>query len=284
MRHCCAERAASRSNAPRRLAQRAACILAGVFATCAPVAALDYDAALRTSQAAVGRSLGEHVFTSSTGARVRIADFRGRPLLVSFVYTGCGQVCPTTTRFLDKAVREARRELGPDAFAVATIGFNVPFDNPAAMALFARQQGIDESQWRFLSPDAAGVERLTGDFGFVYEATAGGFDHVAQLTLVDGDGRIARQIYGDTFDPALLVAALRDTASGTSTPAQDLGRLLERVRLLCTVYDTRTGRYRLDYALFVEIFAGLTVLGAIAHYLLREWRRQRKSAPRRIAA
>jgi protein SCO1/2 len=284
MRHCCAERAASRSNAPRRLAQRAACILLGVFATCAPVAALDYDAALRTSQAAVGRSLGEHVFTSSTGARVRIAEFRGRPLLVSFVYTGCGQVCPTTTRFLDKAVREARRELGPDAFAVATIGFNVPFDNPAAMASFARQQGIDESQWRFLSPDAAGVERLTGDFGFVYEATAGGFDHVAQLTLVDGDGRIARQIYGDTFDPALLVAALRDTASGTSTPAQDLGRLLERVRLLCTVYDTRTGRYRLDYALFVEIFAGLTVLGAIAHYLLREWRRQRKSAPRRIAA
>jgi protein SCO1/2 len=209
---------------------------------------------------------------------VRIGDFRGRPLLVSFVYTGCGQVCPTTTRLLDKAVREAQRALGSDAFAVATIGFNVPFDNPAAMAQFARQQGVDARNWKFLSPDTANVERLTADFGFAYEATAGGFDHVAQLTLVDANGRVARQLYGDALDPRLLVTALRDVASGRAAPASDLGRLLERVRLLCTVYDARTGKYRLDYALFIEIFAGLTVLGGIAHYLTREWRRQRRAA------
>jgi protein SCO1/2 len=281
MRRCCAERAARLARVLlRSRARRAACVVAGFLALAAPVAALDYDAALRTSQAAVGRALGEYAFTASDGARVRTGDFRGRPLLVSFVYTGCGQVCPTTTRFLDKAVREAQRTLGDDAFAVATIGFNMPFDNPAAMAQFARQQGVDARNWKFLSPDTVYVEQLTADFGFACEATAGGFDHVAQLTLVDANGRVARQLYGDTLDPRLLVTALRDVASGREAPASDLGRLLERVRLLCTVYDTRTGKYRLDYALFIEIFAGLTVLGGIAHYLTREWRRQRPSRAR----
>jgi len=281
MRRCCAERAARLARSPlRSRARRAAYVVAGLLALAAPAAALDYDAALRTSQAAVGRTLGDYAFTASDGARVRIGDFRGRPLLVSFVYTGCGQVCPTTTRFLDKAVREAQRTLGDDAFAVATIGFNMPFDNPAAMAQFARQQGIAARNWKFLSPDTAGVERLTADFGFAYEATAGGFDHVAQLTLVDASGRVVRQLYGDTLEPRLLVTALRDVASGRVAPASDLGRLLERVRLLCTVYDARTGKYRLDYALFIEIFAGLTVLGGIAHYLTREWRRQRPSRVR----
>ena len=281
MLHCCADRAARPARAClRRLARVGAFAVAGILALPAPAAALDYDAALRASQAALGRAIDDHAFTASDGARVTISDFRGRPLVVSFVYTGCGQVCPTTTRFLDKAVREARRMLGDDAFAVATIGFNVPLDNPAAMGQFARQQGIDARNWKFLSPDTAGVERLTADFGFAYEATAGGFDHVAQLTLVDANGRIARQLYGDTVDPRLLVAALRDVASGRDAPGSDLGRLLERVKLLCTVYDARTGKYRLDYALFIEIFAGLTVLGGIAHYLTREWRRQRPSRAR----
>ena len=47
------------------------------------------------------------------------------------------------------------------------------------------------------------------------------------------------------------------------------------MRILCTVYDPRAGKYRLNYGLFIEIFAGLSVLGAIALYLGREWRRQR---------
>ena len=56
---------------------------------------------------------------------------------------------------------------------------------------------------------------------------------------------------------------------------------VERVRVLCSVSDPLSGKYRLDYALFIEIFAGMTVLGAMAHYLVREWRRQRRPAPNR---
>jgi protein SCO1/2 len=237
--------------------------------------ALDPGGALRESQAAIGRPVGNFEFTQSDGTRVRLSEFRGTPLVVSFVYTGCGQVCPTATRFLDRAVGEAERALGRSAFNVATIGFNVPLDNPEAMRNFARQQGISRPQWRFMTPDVDSVDALTATFGFVYTRAAGGFDHVTQVTVVDAQGRIAQQLYGDALEPRMLVTALRDVGSGASAPVSNASELIERVRILCTVYDPVTGKYRLNYALFIELFAGLTVLGATAHYLLREWRRQR---------
>ena len=277
MRRCCTESARHRSPQLRALA------FAGVLAATlgipggvASTVALDFDSALARSEAAIGRGIADYALTDSSGRRVRMTDFRGKPLAVSFVYTGCGQICPTTTKFLEQAVRHAARELGDDAFNVATIGFNLPFDNPAAMDHFAKQQGIDRANWKFLSPDSGSVERLTGDFGFAYAPTAGGFDHIAQVTIVDPEGRVVRQLYGETFDPASLTAALRAAATGAPMPLQDVRTLLDRVRILCSVYDPATGQYRLDYALFIEIFAGITVLGGVAHYLLREWRRQRR--------
>ena len=254
------------------------------FAAGAQAAALDYDNALAQSQAAIGRQIDDYALTDADGRRVRISDFRDKPLLVSFVYTGCSQVCPTTTRFLDEAVRQAARDLGDGAFNVATIGFNLPFDNPAAMKQFAKQQGIDRANWKFLSPDSGSVEKLTGDLGFAYAATAGGFDHVAQITVIGPGGRVVRQLYGELFEPVLLTAAVREAATGAPVPMQDLRTLLDRVRVLCSVYDPATGKYRLDYALFVEIFAGITVLGAVAHYLLREWRRHRRPTRHRSVA
>jgi protein SCO1/2 len=267
---------------PDRLRILGALVLAVALA--APAFGVDFTSAMKQSQAAIGRTVDDYAFTTADGRRVRMSDFRGKPLVVSLVYTGCSQICPATTRFLATAVKEANRALGPAAYNVVTIGFNLPFDNPAAMRQFARQQGIDDPQWTFLSPDAGSVEALTRNFGFVYAPSPSGFDHIAQLTLVDANGRIARQIYGDTFDPQLLVGAVREVTTGVPGPLQDLSGLLDRVRVLCSVYDPATGKYRLNYALFIEIFAGLTVLGATAYYVAVEWRRQRRSRRDRVAA
>ncbi|MGE5128569.1 MAG: SCO family protein [Sphingomonadaceae bacterium] len=265
-------------------ALRALAAIALALALATPASALDFPSAMKQSQAAIGRVVDDYAFTSADGRRVRMSDFRGKPLVESFVYTGCSQICPATTRFLATAVKEANRALGTDAFNVATIGFNLPFDNPAAMRQFARQQGVDDPRWTFLSPDAGSVEALTRAFGFVYAPSPGGFDHIAQVTIVDANGRIARQIYGDTFDPQLLVGAVREVTTGAPGALQDLSGLLDRVRVLCSVYDPATGRYRLDYSLFIEIFAGLTVLGAIGYYLGGEWRRQRRARRDHVAA
>jgi protein SCO1/2 len=261
-----------RGRALRCLAAGAALLLS---TTLVAAEALSLDAALRTSQETIGRPIGDHTLTAGDGRKVRLADFRGRPLLVTFVYTACTQVCPTTTKFLSRAVREAQSALGADAFSTVTIGFNPPADSPQAMRAFARQHDLALPRWEFLSPDIADVTPLTRDFGFVYAATTGGFDHLTQVTIVDANGRIFGQVYGESFELPMLIAPLRELVTGTPAPVQSLPALLERVRVLCTVYDPLSGRYRLNYGLFIEIFAGLSILGSVAWYLASEWRRRR---------
>lgn len=259
----------------RRLVSGAALLLVLSFVAAEP---LDLQGALRTSQAVVGQPIGDYTLTADGGKPVQLSDYRGKPLLVNFIYTGCTQVCPTTTRFLANALREAQRALGPDAFNAVTIGFNLPFDSPEAMRTFARTHGLDLPHWAFLSPDAADVPALTRDFGFAYAPTAAGFDHLMQVSIVDANGRVFRQIYGESFELPILVGALKELVIGAPAPAQNLSALFDKVRILCTVYDPLSGKYRLNYGLFIEIFAGLSILGAIVFYLSSEWRRQRRAA------
>jgi len=270
MRRCCTE-----FDAIVRKIAAAALLLS---CTQLAAAALDPDRALRASQAAVGKTVGDYTLTASDGRRVRLSDYRGKPLLVDFVYTGCSQVCPTTVRFLARAVQQAHGALGADAFNTVTIGFNPPFDNPPAMRAFGLRQGLTAPRWDLLSLDAADVPALTRDFGFLFEATPSGFDHLTQLTIVDADGRVARQIYGDSFELPMLVTPLRELITGSPVTPSPLSALVDRVRILCTVYDPALGRYRLNYGLLIEILAGLSVIGAVVSYLVSEWRRQRRLA------
>lgn len=236
----------------------------------------DYAKALRASQDAIGRPLANHVLRDTSARPVRLADFRGKPLVVSFVYTGCFQACPVATQYLAKAVRSARQVLGDDSFHVVTIGFNQPFDGPEAMADFARRNRIADTRWSFLASDAGSVAALVRDFGFSYNATPKGFDHVTQATIVDANGVVYRQVYGETFELPLFVGPLKELIAGDAAQSFTLENVWTKVKLYCTVYDPVGGGYRLNYSLFVELFAGFTFLGALAWFGLRELRRSRR--------
>ena len=239
--------------------------------------ALDPDAALKVSQAAIGRTLSDYAFIDRHGRQVRLADYGGKPLLVSFVYTGCTSVCPPTTKLLAQSIRKAQGVVGSDSFHVLTISFNLPQDTPEAMRDFSRRFGIDSPNWAFLTPYDAQLQRLTSEFGFSYVATPWGFDHITQVTVVDQKGRIYRQVYGDNFSIWLLIDPLKELIEGTPVPVRSIGDFIERVRILCTLYDPRTNTYRFKTSMIGEVvsFAGITI--AIAWFIWHERRRRRRA-------
>jgi len=245
--------------------------------------AFDEKLALKESQAAIGRQVGDYRFLNSDGKDVRLSDLRGKPLVVHFIYTGCFQVCPATTQVLATAVAQAERTLGRGTFRVASIGFNQPADSPAAMKDFARKFGLASADWLFLSPDAGSVPRLAAELGFRYEATAAGFDHLLQATIVDANGRIYRQVYGDSFDAPLFTGPLLQLAQNAPVEQGNLEAAWEKVKLLCTVYDPAAGRYRLNYALVIQLLVGASVVLAVLASLFIEWRRRRLIEPRKSA-
>ncbi len=229
---------------------------------------------MAASQAAIGKAVGDYDLIDQNGAGVRLSEYRGKPLIVSFVYTACSDVCPTSTRYLMQSVREARKALGPGRFNVVTLGFDQPSDTPEALAAFARQNGIRDPGWKFLSSDKNTMKALTRDLGFTYFPQAGGLDHISQVSIVDPAGVLYRQLYGDSFELPLLVEPLKELLGGEARHAGFAG-VWDKVKLFCTVYDPNTGRYRVNYSLFVELFTGASVLLAIAAFLFHEHRRSR---------
>ena len=271
---CCAALLGDAALAEGKLASRP---LDPALAPNVPV--LDQAKALELSQSVVNRPLVDFILLDRNDKPVRLADYRGKPLLVSFIYTGCFEVCPTTTRNLQKAVVNTVAALGAERFNVVSIGFNQPFDSPSAMKAFATQNGIVFPNWEFLSPAPAIVGELTKAFGFSYAPTPAGFDHIVQVTLVDAEGKVYRQIYGETLGADQLVEPMKQLVTGA--PVAQTGAmadLLDRVRILCSVYDPRTGEYRLSYALIFEIAGFLTFLLYIVWYLWKGLRRKNRPA------
>lgn len=242
--------------------------------------ALDEREALRVSQAAVGRAVPDLTLLDREGRPVRLSAYRGKPLLVSFIYTGCFQICPTQTRTLHEAVGGLDRMVGAGQFNVLSIGFNQPFDDPGAMRSFARQHRIDRANWEFLSPPRDTVRQLTEAFGFSYVATPAGFDHLLGVTVVDAHGRIHAQVYGQRLRADQLGRPLRELLLDAPWPSEarsTLAAVVERVRILCTIYDPDTGEYRYDWKLIFELIGGLLFFGSVAIYLLLEWRDRRRA-------
>ena len=233
---------------------------------------LDPRKAIEQSEQAVGRSLGNYRLIDSTGAAISLRDYRGKPLVISLVYTACSSVCPPTTQHLINAVTEAGRALGPDSFNVLTIGFDARNDTPRRLAQFASVQGIKFNNWRLASADSATIETLLRELGFSYVAIAGGFDHVTQTTILDSGGKIYRSVYGDDFPLPMFIESLKDLVYGVSSSYSITG-LIDRIKFICTVYDPGAGRYRIDYGLtFGSVIAALSLL-IFGGILYREWSR-----------
>ncbi len=243
----------------------------------------DEATALKISQAAIGRTLNaSYRFTTSDGKSITLGDLRGEPLVINLVYTSCYHVCPVITQTVARAARVAWGALGTESFRVVTIGFDTATDTPDRMRNFARERGIDMAQWHFLSTDAATIKALTKDLGFTYFPSPRGFDHLAQTTIVDAEGKVYRPIYGDSFAVPTLVDPLKDLVFGRKASTKNWDGWINGVKLFCTVYDPTSGRYKFDYSVFVAIISGVASLGALAWFIFRAWR-QSSGGPQRPA-
>ncbi len=244
-----------------------------------PTRDFQYKAALQKSQDAIGNVLGDHPLTDQNGHALSLGDLRGKPLVLSLIYTSCYQICPMTTRHLAKVVDKAREALGEDSFNVAVLGFDAYNDSPQAMLHFARKQGIDDRGWYLLSAGRDTIQALSEELGFEFFSSPNGFDHITQATVIDASGRIYRQVYGEVFETPLLVEPLKELVLGQPRPNLPLfSELINKVRFFCTTYDPARDAYHFDYSLFIGIFVGASIILSGIVFLIREIRHNRRTA------
>jgi protein SCO1/2 len=239
--------------------------------------AFDPVAALAFSQGAIGRQIGDHHFLDRNRQSVRLADFRGQPLVISLIFTSCNHTCPLLTQHLADAVEAAQDALGNDSFQTVTIGFDPVADTPERLSDYAQTQGIELPNWRFLSGDAETLDALIADLGFIRVESPRGFDHLAQTSLIDPAGKVYQQVYGDSFGVTAVVEPLKAILFNKAVHPFDITDIVQRVRLFCTFYDPKTERYGFDYSIFISIAVGLVTLLGLGAILISSWRRSRKT-------
>jgi protein SCO1/2 len=231
----------------------------------------DEKAALAYSQGAIGNQVSNHHFRDTDGQPVSLAEFRGKPLVLNLVFTACTTSCPLIVQSLHRSVRIANGALGPDDFHVVTIGFDTDHDTPEQMRAYRAGQGVRLPNWTFLAADKATIDALSAEVGFIYFPSPRGFDHLTTTTIIDAEGTVFRHVYGDAFEPPALVEPLKDLVWGRFSPVIDIAGLVDRIKLICTIYDPNSDRYLFDYSIFFGILAGILSLGGIGIVLVRAW-------------
>jgi cytochrome oxidase Cu insertion factor (SCO1/SenC/PrrC family) len=154
------------------------------------------------------------------GRRHDLGDLlRGRTSVLAFIYTRCGDVCPTAThdlsRLQDMAARDRRlaRQV-----RLVTMSFDPEHDTPSIMRAHAQHwRSADRAapEWLFLTaPDGDSLAPVLAGYNQSVApktdaAGTDGFHHIFRAFLVDSEGRI-RNIYSlDFFDPALVLNDIR---------------------------------------------------------------------------
>ena len=248
--------------------------LSATFAISEPAPAdFSREQALAYSQEAIGRTVSGVTLTAGDGEPRALESFRGRPLVVSLIFTSCHHICPSTTQYLNEVVKKARGALGEDSFEVITVGFDTANDSPGRMAEFARNNGVTDPRWQFLAADEAAMDALASQLGFIYTPSPRGFDHLIQSSIIDADGVVYRQVYGIRFPTPQLIEPLKQLVFGEPQQQSSLSYLGNRIRLFCTVYDPATDSYRIDISVFIGTIVGVIVSILFGYVLLKEWRK-----------
>ena len=220
--------------------------------------------AVDASVKAEGARLGEYSLVDQDGVRFNLSEyFDGKkPLVISYIYTSCPVVCPTITAEFKKAVDGAKEAFG-DKFNVLTIGFDAANDTPSNLNEYARKFTDSFQGFRFASSDPETMERLLTSVGFFrVKQDDGSFDHIDMVTAVRADGTIYRQVYSLRTQPQNLALRMEELLTGKAGGGGSL-TLVDKLKFFCYKYDPYSGKYVLDYPVFVSIFIQALIIGGI---------------------
>jgi protein SCO1/2 len=162
---------------------------------------------------AVGDAVPDFTLTDQTGAAVKLSQFRGEPVAVTFVYTRCpiATACPlTVARFSKIHAVLAREKFG----ALLCVTVDPENDTPAALKDFAARIGADPTRWKFLTGDPRAVARVAESFGVLYYPDKGQIVHSQAVAIVDPEGRLATVFYGEQWEPETVLQDLQKARKG----------------------------------------------------------------------
>ncbi|MGH6943799.1 MAG: SCO family protein [Geminicoccaceae bacterium] len=181
-----------------------------------------------------GREAPAFALQEADGRTVRLADLRGKVVVLNFIYASCPDLCPLHSERiaeLQKMVNQAKME---DRVEFVSITTDPEHDTAAVMKAYGGQHGLDPANWLFLTsgptrPDE--TRELARHYGQEFTKGADGIEtHGVVTHIIDRDGLWRAKLYGLKFDQLSALTYINALVNDVhSAEPQEKPSLVQRI-------------------------------------------------------
>ncbi len=161
-------------------------------------------------------------FLDQAGNKVRLSDFRGKLVLMDFIYSDCKHgICQYLNKKMNYVAGKHKDRLGKDLMLVS-LSFDDK-DSPATLAAFAANWEKDPAKWAYLSGAPGDIVDICREYGIVvrWNEEDGFFEHTVRTVLIGRDGKVVKMYRGRDYMMQEAVDDITNLLAGKPpTPGQ----------------------------------------------------------------
>ncbi len=152
----------------------------------------------------VGDIMPNDVLQNQEQKPIRLSDFRGKAVAVTFIYTRCPlpDFCIRMSDHFAKLQKILQRDKSLNGkWHLLTISFDPQFDTPKVLKDYGKSYAAEFSTWDFATADMKIVMKFADGLGLTLADDEGLIAHNLRTVLVDTEGKIVRVINGNEWTP-----------------------------------------------------------------------------------
>jgi protein SCO1 len=163
-----------------------------------------------------GTPLPDVELLDDAGRTFRLADRKGTPLAITFIFTRCPlpDFCPRMNAHFAATLRD----LASGSCHFLSVTIDPAHDTPARLAEYARKFRHDSDRWTFAGGEAAEIRKLAAFAGLETKGEGVAITHNLRTLVVDAGGRVTRVFAGNDWQPSELAAELKRAAPDQRPP------------------------------------------------------------------
>lgn len=154
----------------------------------------------------VGEAVADIPLTNQFGKAVRLSDYRGQALALTFIFTTCPypEFCPRMSRNLNQAARDLASNAAVTNWHLFSVSFDPQHDSPAVLKDHGDRLKIDYQHWSLVTGESSELDLFCQSFGLYFTREGGTLVHNLVTVVLDTEGRIRKFFPGNRWKPEEL--------------------------------------------------------------------------------
>jgi protein SCO1/2 len=154
---------------------------------------------------APGESVPDFALTDQTQRSIKLSQFSGKVVAVTFIYTRCPlpDYCFRLSNNFGQLQKRFRARMGNDLVLLSVV-IDPAHDQPTALADYARTWKADSNSWHFLTGPLTQIEQMARGFDMNFYPDEALFVHSFHTVVIDRQGKLAANLEGNSFSAKQL--------------------------------------------------------------------------------